>query len=165
MLVVILVIAFVLAYCAVNIFRCLLTKRYYRKFTNKVPNLNEYSAAVEHLFDKAGTNRRAAVSRLAGEKVSNCLTVDSLHYVIGGLFQKTIGVYKHRAINAFNPLYWLDMPIQILASFNIHAPKPLEVVFRLIFWAVTVIAAYFLERLFGESLFARIESIYRSIRG
>jgi len=148
---------------ALNFSRMILSKQYYRKFKKSTANMNEYTASVEHLFDKAGTNHMIAVTRYQGEKLSQCLCVDSFRDLLHSTFQKTIGIYRFRAINSFNPLYWFDAPVRFLKKENIELPGSVKLLAQLLFWTAAVIIGHCLELLFDAWIFPILPQVCQNI--
>lgn len=145
-----------------NIFRLVATYNYYWKFKGKDPRLSEYATAVDRLFDKAETNQVFVSTRFAGKSITYCLGMNDYRDELDETFKRTIGVYKFRFRNTFNPFYWLELPKRILKR-NKWDSKPFAVsLFPAFFWLVNIVAAYFIEKVL-DVLFQGLPSILESI--
>lgn len=150
-----LLVLFIIVFCfrlLTNIFRLFATKHYYRLYKNDCPHINEYSKPIGDLFNKAETQKVEIIesgrNKLYTRKdfISNLLTDKDSKNDIMSTFEQTIGVYQYRIRQNFYPIFWLSFPVYLLNQINIHPNKGLSVFIDVVFWAVGVIAAYFLEK-------------------
>ncbi len=143
---VVLLIAAILSFNFIlNVCRLALTLQYYQKFIGKSQKLSEYVQSVDRLFDKAGTNQIFVSTRFAGKSISFCLGMNNYRKELDEIFRQTIGVYKFRIRNTFNPIYWVELPFRITARWKwslLWARK----MFSAVFWLAGVIAAYLINR-------------------
>lgn len=142
-----------------NLFRLLETYHLFRIFKKQPKNIYQYTPFVTSLFNSAGTNQVIiATSRASGlnqgrhDYISNLLGDKDSYYSLVIIFQKTIGVYKYRLQQAINPFYWLFLPKYIFQYLGKPIQTPLEMLFNLIYWLVTVVAAYFVELYLSANL-------------
>lgn len=152
---------------SINLFRLLLTCRYYKTFREEPSKLRCSGASVDRLWCKAGINKALASGRYAGERVSSFLADDYYGGEIDKLFCSAISVYKGRIKNTFNPLYWLEAPYIVVQTYFLKSKKsPAKLVKRLIglvSWAIGIIAGHYLESFLESDAFHRMLEVCRSI--
>lgn len=63
-----------------------------------------------------------------------------------GYFHEAIGVYRTRALEAFNPFYWIEFiiyfPKQVLNHFDVSSKNIIDI-FQLIYWAIAIVSSIF----------------------
>ena len=162
MKIVIVLATLVVGHFLLNVIRLMNVSGYYASFKRNDPKMAQYSAPLEQLFDSAGTNKVLASTRYSMLKISSCVGDRLYQSLIDDTFQKTIGVYKYRAVNSFNPLYWLRLPKRFLRSIGIQLPGPIEAVFSRGAWLAGVIAAYYINSLLDAGALRDIISACRN---
>lgn len=62
------------------------------------------------------------------------------------MFEEAIGVYRSRALEAFNPVYWIEfvinLPKHILSYLGVSPESVVIKTFQLIYWAVGVVVSF-----------------------
>ena len=154
------VLCIIVIYCSINAARYLLTRHYHKLFLSKDLRLPQFTAPVERLFDIAGTNKIFASGAYAGQKISYCLSVPQYEVYLDRTFQQTMGIFKFRAVNSFNPFYWFGLPGRTLKSFNICL---LNAIISALVWVVSVVLAYKLEIALDNGLLEELHAICRNI--
>lgn len=131
-----------------NILRLLGTYFCYNKFKKQAKNLAQLIPFAESLFNNAKTNMIAyqkSDNANTMSWISHFLTDTSQSESLDLVFNKTIGTYKFRIFQCFNPFYWLFLPKYIFEGINLYPPQILMYLFHLIYWIITIVAAHFLE--------------------
>jgi hypothetical protein len=66
-------------------------------------------------------------------------------------FNEAIGTYKHRIIETFNPLYWIEtilfLPKSIFVYFGLKPENIIIKIFQLVWWLITTISLLFREQI------------------
>ncbi len=138
MKVIVIVVALLAARIFLNAFRLFATMFYYRKFEKGEEKLTMYIPPVSRLFDKAGVSGK--VSPLIDSEIPNDkLTVDKA-------FRFAAGMYLFRIRTTFYPSYWLAFPSKVFRSRSLRMPAWFQNIFSVLFWTITVICAYFINR-------------------
>ena len=163
MMILIAVLCIIVIYCSINAARYLLTRHYHKLFLSKDLRLPQFTAPVERLFDIAGTNKIFASGAYAGQKISYCLSVPQYEVYLDRTFQQTMGIFKFRAVNSFNPFYWFGLPGRTLKSFNICLQNPINAIISALVWVVSVVLAYKLEIALYNGLLEELHAICRNI--
>lgn len=144
-----------------NFARLLETYYLFHKFQLRPKNLAQYCPFVTSIFNSAGTQQTIPITlRSNGVKyrtvdyISNILTDYASQHDLEVIFQQTIGVYKLRILQFFNPFYWIFLPKYILESHNISLSKPWRFLLHILYWILDSSAAYFFNEYiafhFGE---------------
>jgi hypothetical protein len=75
--------------------------------------------------------------------------------IVCGMFHQTIGVYRSRAVEAFNPLYWVEavvtLPRLALGFLGLPPEHVVTKLAQLVYWAASLVLA-FLYSLFRPQL-------------
>ena len=137
---------------ALNLVRLLETKHLYRIFQKHPDNIYEYAPFVTSVFNSAGTNtvilsttKTNGLNQATYDYLSNSIGKSNSYTAIDVAFQKTIGEYKFRLIQAINPFYWLFLPKYIFQRMNKPLKTSFEILLNLLYWLTSVIAAYLVE--------------------
>lgn len=135
-----------------NLFRYLATKHYYIKFLSmkESTEICRYITPITRLFDKAGTQKTVVVCtnhvRYQTE-ISTQINNSLFFNEISKIFVTTLGTYSQRIRESFYPLYWINLPIVFLEINSFNIPKFFRIPIKILFWSVSVIAAYYLEKM------------------
>lgn len=124
--------------------------------------LSEYAPAVDRLFDKAGTNQVFVSTRFAGKSITYCLGMKDYRGELDETFKQTIGVYKFRIRNSFNPVYWAELPGRISLRWKWSSSSLLRLIFSAVFWAFSIAAAWFAQKML-DALLPGLPSMLESI--
>ena len=80
-------------------------------------------------------------------------------------FENTLGTYSYRIRESFYPTFWLFLPLSVLSSMNIDLKPVAKALISVVYWILTSVAAYLLEKFldshFPEEWLQAIESIAR----
>lgn len=144
------------AHFLINFIRLMSAHFYYKKFLKSDKSLEQYAYPVSRLFDKAGTNRILMSTRYAGEKISFCIAKYEYRGIVDDTFQQTIGVFKFRMRNSFNPLYWLELPTRLCKLYGAELPKPIDALLSAVFWLFSVIIGYYVEKFLDSEFFSNL---------
>lgn len=136
-----------------NTFRYLATKHYYMIYSKALREKNfvqicRYVSPIGVLFEKAGTERTVTVHinhNTYNTEISTQLNDSYFSKEIIETFEMTLGVYLKRIRESVYPLYWLNLPLIALESYNLTIPFFLKIPIKIIYWSISVAAAYFLE--------------------
>ena len=138
---------------SLNFFRLVATAIMFKIFRKHPKNIAQFCVFVTFLFDSANTqkivmykSRINGINQMHRDYISNCLGSADANDELSIVFQKTMGVYIFRMLQAINPFYWLFLPKYILLHFNINAPKIIQYPLQLMYWCVSFGAAYILEK-------------------
>lgn len=153
-----------------NTTRLLLTTFCFYKFKKQPKNINEYAPLVTDLFNNAGTQIKVistvrSNSLIQGhyDYISNSLNDKESFYSIIEIFYRTKGVYVSRILQSLNLFYWLFLPKYILKYFGKSSSSFVATIINLIYWIVTLIAAYVVENIldlyFKQDIIESIRSI------
>lgn len=135
-----------------NLLRLIGTHICYHSFKKQSKNIDTLIPFVESLFNSAKTNFVTIVqSRKVDiqEKASYFLSDKDCRSTIDTIFKRTIGVYRFRLIQCFNPFYWIFLPKYILENFNINAPQIIISLSNIVFWVVSAFCGYAIEIYFS----------------
>ena len=164
--------ALVLAKALTNLYRYFATLHYYSKFKKNPSQMTHYSEPVGNLFGMAGTERivvridhgdfRRVLRR---EPISRNLANPNNEDVAIETFENTLGTYSYRIRESFYPTFWLFLPLSVLSSMNIDLKPVAKALISVVYWILTSVAAYLLEKFldshFPEEWLQAIESIAR----
>lgn len=136
----------------VNLIRLIETTYLYKVFQKQPSNIYQYAPFITSVFNSAGTNtiilsttRTNGLNQATRDYISNSIGKKDSYNAIEVIFQKTIGKYKFRLFQSVNPFYWLFLPKYIFQYFNKQLKTPLEILLNLLYWLISVIAAYLVE--------------------
>lgn len=135
-----------------NLLRLIGTHICYHFFKKQSKNIDMLIPFVESLFNSAKTNEIAIVqSRKVDvqQKLSYFLSDKDCRNHLHTVFKRTIGVYRLRLLQCFNPFYWIFLPKYILESFNINAPQIIISLSNIVFWLVSAFCGYAIEIYFS----------------
>lgn len=142
-----------------NLSRLIETYYLFKVFKKQPKNIYQYTPFVTSLFNSAGTNQviiatthTNGIQQARHDYISNSLGKNDSYNSIEVIFQKTIGVYKYRIFQSINPFYWIFLPKYIFQYFGKPLKTPLEIMFNLIYWFLTVVATYFVELFLSSNL-------------
>lgn len=118
--------------------------------------INQFSEPIGRLFNSAGAQRIIPVCKpfsdeLYSDYISNQLGYVSLDELII-LFERSKGVYKQRIKECFYPTYWIFFPLNILKKHGYNLKTPVKIIINLLFWLISFLAAYLLERYFDNNV-------------
>lgn len=135
-----------------NLFRLVGTHICYHYFKKQTKNIDRLIPFVESLFNSAKTNEIAIVqSRKVDiqQKASYFLSDKDFRSHLYTIFNRTIGVYRFRLFQCFNPFYWIFLPKYILERLNINAPQIIVSLSNIVFWIVSAFCGYAIEIYFS----------------
>ena len=142
-----------------NLSRLIETYYLFKVFKKHPKSIYQYTPFVTSLFNSAGTNeiiiattRTNGLNQARRDYISNSLGKKDSYYSLEVIFQKTIGVYKYRLVQTLNPFYWLFLPRYVFYYLGKPLKTPLEILFNLIYWFATVVAAYLVELFLSANL-------------
>ncbi len=135
-----------------NLSRLIGTHICYSSFKKQSKNLDRLIPFTESLFDSARTNSTAIVRSHKmdiQEKASYFLSDKDCRKNINTIFNRTIGVYRLRLLQCFNPFYWIFLPKYIFESLNIQTPPILVYLSDIVFWVFSAFCGYAIEIYFN----------------
>lgn len=164
--------ALVLVKALTNIYRYLAIRHYYSLFEKNPSRMSRYSEPVGNLFELAGTERvvlradRGNYQKvIVQEPISRNLADQRNKQVAIDTFENTLSVYSYRIRESFYPTFWLFLPLSVLSSMNIDLKPVAKALVSVVYWILTSVAAYLLEKFldshFPEEWLRAIESIAR----
>lgn len=164
--------ALVLIKALTNVYRYFATWHYYSMFKKNPSKMSRYSEPVGNLFETADTERIVLRSDhgdyqrvITREPVSRNLADQNNKRIATDTFENTLGVYSYRIRESFYPTFWLLLPLSILSSMDIDLNPAVKALISAVYWIITSVAAYLLEKFldshFPEEWLQAIESIAR----
>lgn len=135
-----------------NLLRLIGTHICYHSFKKQPKNIDALIPFVESLFNNAKTNEIAIVqSRKIDiqQKASYFLSDKDFRIHLHTIFNRTIGVYRFRLFQCFNPFYWIFLPKYVLESLNINAPQIIIFLSNIVFWLISAFCGYVIEIYFS----------------
>lgn len=145
-----------------NFLRYLATKVCLKKFNQNSQNTEQLIPFVETIFDSAKTNSLVLIeshSSTEYTKLSSLLCDSSCQSKLNSVFQQTIGVYKLRMLQSFNPFYWIFLPKYLFKSLEIQPSKPTLWLTTVLYWLLSTICTY----LFDLYLDAHFSELFHNI--
>lgn len=150
----------------INLARMLSAKHYYkmfkayhadynRRYGNANKKIMTYADSINGLFNKAGTNHVTSLRidhKQLPALVADCVCDVRSQNEVENAFLKTIGIYRTRCINTINPLYWLALPMRIIEALHFKTSRATNIILSLLSWLLSVVAAYFVEKLLDSQL-------------
>ena len=161
MLLIYLILSLLLLKLVVNISKYIQTKRYLSKYLKWVAKggtkLLEDKSQVVSLFQAAGIkDQEIGASELVGYgkiRVGSASIFDNFPnaredyaQAIVRMFHQAIGVYRSRIFETFNPLYWIEviinLPKQTLIYLGLSSESVVIKIAQLGWWAVAAVAGF-----------------------
>lgn len=161
--VIILVSLFISCKVIYNLYHFILAEYYYKKYLDFVKNttrdwfIREHKQSIVKLLEKAGIEDAyqprtefagCGMVRSSSFSVFRNLSVldKDIINIINGNFHETIGVYKQRIFDTFNPFYWIEMfinlPTKVLDYLGLKSQNVFVKIIQLIWWLITLLATF-----------------------
>lgn len=140
-----------------------LEKIWYSYFAKNNVNAITYTKHIQNLFKNAGLkdNNQPFTMPTGYNQIVNttCSIYDNIFSKLGNItvlvqryFLEARGIYRKRMFDSFNPLYWLDLIINLPKNFFEYLGLDTETIFtkifQLIYWIVnSVLLVYYREQI------------------
>lgn len=143
-----------------NIYYLFLTKIYYKKYKDYLKGskdwfLTEHKQKIIKLFKNAGIGDTTrpdtepagyGLVRTSNFSVLQNITVlrEDIIVIINSDFRESIGIYKQRIFDTFNPFFWIEvffhLPTEVFKFLGIGPEKIIVKIFQILWWIIVAIS-------------------------